>query len=256
MMTGRVIKNVNDFANSAASGYTDEILCTRIYERNREKIKIRKPHLVVKNLSAIVKALLDLSNQKGFHATSLRDLADEAGLSMGGMYSYFDSKETLVVMVLEEVFATVSEVISSAPAQVTEDARNHLLWLIETHIKLTDNLLDWFLFSFMEEKSLPPTHKEIVRASENFVEEAIRRVIMKGTEEGIFRTNDAGFAAALIIPLLQDWFVKRDKYRLKDVDLERYISETQYFVLKSLGSALPLRLASKMAKSEKVIIGT
>ena len=82
---------------------TPEHLCAHIFERHAANIRVKKPQVAVKNLVGIVAALLKLSNRQGFHATSLRNLADETGLSMGGLYSYFDSKDALLVMILEEV---------------------------------------------------------------------------------------------------------------------------------------------------------
>src|SRR3981189_2746238 len=97
--------------------FSNELLCTRIFERHRATIKIQKPQLAVANLVRIIEATLTLSNRHGFHAMTLRELAKTSGLSMGGLYSYFDNKETLLSMILAEVSATVTEVLNALPQE-------------------------------------------------------------------------------------------------------------------------------------------
>lgn len=51
-------------------------------------------------------ALLDAGKRlfvsKGFHGTSMREIAEEAGLAVGGIYNHFSSKEDIFVAVLAE----------------------------------------------------------------------------------------------------------------------------------------------------------
>jgi AcrR family transcriptional regulator len=47
--------------------------------------------------------------RRGFHETSMHDLLAEAGLSSGAVYSYFSSKEEMIVAIAEE---NISQVIS------------------------------------------------------------------------------------------------------------------------------------------------
>jgi AcrR family transcriptional regulator len=44
---------------------------------------------------AIEDAALELYLEQGYHATSMRQIADEAGLALGGIYNHFKSKEEI-----------------------------------------------------------------------------------------------------------------------------------------------------------------
>lgn len=190
-----------------------EELCGRILVRHRDKIGVRKPAVATANLTRIVGAILKLSNRKGFHATTLRDLADESGLSMGSLYNYFDSKDTLLLMILGEVADAAAQVLRSAPADVVDDPAMHLRWLIGTHVALTEVMLPWFVFAFMEAKSFPAQGRKLAVESELATETIFADVVEEGARRGIFAVEDPAFAAALIKPLLQDWYVKRSKWR-------------------------------------------
>jgi AcrR family transcriptional regulator len=209
---------------------THEALCQRILARHRTEVRTQKSHLAVPRLASIITATLKLANRKGFHETSLRDLARESGMSMGGLYSYFESKDTLLLMILGEVNHTVMEVLNSAAPEVTEDARQHLRWLIRTHIELTEKMLPWFAFAYLEAKSFPASAKKAAIESEENVEEIFTDVLQRGVEAGCFSIRNPHMTATLIKPLLQDWYIKRSKFRKRDISPDRYAREVIDFV--------------------------
>lgn len=221
----------------APESFTTERLCQRMLERHRDVIRVQKDHLAVKKLVKITSAALDLSNRLGFHAMTLRDLARESGVSMGGLYSYFDSKTTLLMMVLMEVGVTVTEVLDHAPAEIMADPRSHLCWLIDRHIRLTETMQPWFVFSFMEAKAFPQPARRMAVDSEEATEKVFAEVLQAGIEVGVFRTPSAQMAAALLKPLLQDWYVKRAKYARRKVSMSDYIELVTSFVLKAFDTA-------------------
>lgn len=213
-----------------SSAFSSEALCARILERHRESVRVQKPHVAVANLVRIIEATLKLSNRQGFHATSLRDLAQASGLSMGGLYSYFDNKTTLLSMILGEVSTTAHEVLSDVPATVEADPKAHLRWLIETHIRLTEAMQPWFVFAYMEAKSFPAAERRMATDSEAATEEIFAGALRRGVEMGDFATADAELTAALIKPLLQDWYVKRAKYRRRGTSIDDYVAAVAAFV--------------------------
>ncbi|AWC22491.1 MULTISPECIES: TetR/AcrR family transcriptional regulator [Aminobacter] len=205
------------------AAFSTEALCARILDRHRDTVRVQKPHVAVANLARIIEATLKLSNKQGFHATSLRDLAQASGLSMGGLYSYFDNKTTLLSMILGEVSTTVSEVLRAAPEGTADDPLGHLKWLIETHIRLTEAMQPWFVFAYMEAKSFPAAERRMAVDSEAATEEIFATVLRQGVASGKFAIADIELTASLIKPLLQDWYVKRAKYRKRSTTVEQYI---------------------------------
>ncbi|MGP2492408.1 TetR/AcrR family transcriptional regulator [Mesorhizobium sp. PUT5] len=219
------------------AAFSTEALCRRILERHRDAVRVQKPHVAVANLGRIIEATLKLSNRQGFHATSLRDLAQASGLSMGGLYSYFDNKATLLSMILGEVSSTVNEVLRAAPEEIAEDPAAHLRWLIEAHVRLTEAMQPWFVFAFMEAKSFPAAERRMAVDSEAATEEIIAAVLRQGARHGVFAVADADLTASLIKPLLQDWYVKRAKHRKRGTGIDAYIEAVSSFVEAALQPA-------------------
>ncbi|MFG1297810.1 TetR/AcrR family transcriptional regulator [Xanthobacter variabilis] len=230
--------------------YALEALCGRIYERHRDTIKVQKPHVAVANLARIVEAVLTLSNRQGFHATTLRDLSRVAGISMGGLYSYFDGKDTLLLMILEQVADAVTEALGAVPDKVRADPAEHLAWLIATHVSLSEAMQPWFVFAYMEAKAFPPPARKAAVESELATERMFAEVLEEGARMGRFAVDDVAFTATLIKPLLQDWYVKRGKYRKRGVNAATYAARVSDFVLAALAPP-PAPAAPAAAKAEK-----
>lgn len=212
------------------NAFAMNVLCARILERHRDSIKVQKPHLAVPNLTRIIGATLTLSNKQGFHATTLRQLAQASGLSMGGLYTYFDSKPTLLAMILGEVADTVNGALTAAPDEVRQDARKHLHWFISTHVRISEAMQPWFVFSFMEAKSFPPAERQRAIDMEVMTEKIIADIIKQGVTSGAFAVDQVTLTASLVKPLLQDWYVKRAKYRRRGTSIETYINAVSAFV--------------------------
>ncbi|MGR3538683.1 MAG: TetR/AcrR family transcriptional regulator [Pseudooceanicola nanhaiensis] len=210
--------------------YSTERLCEGILDRHRDTIVVKKPAFAVRKLSVIVTAALELSNEKGFQAMSLRDLSEVSGVSMGGLYAYFDTKTTLLKMILSEVTAQVSDALSGAPEEIEADPPRHLDWLIETHVHLTEAMLPWFTFAFMEAKNFPAAERRIATDSEELTERFFADTIARGVADGSFRPDTSPLLASMIKPLLQDWYVKRSKYRRRAVSIDTYVTSIQQIV--------------------------
>jgi len=206
-------------------------------ERQAAVISVQQPDVALKKLKVIISAALKLSNKKGFQAMSLRDLSRESGVSMGGLYAYFDSKTTLLNMILTEVVDAVETVLGNPPEAVTQDPVEHLKWLIAAHVRLTEDMLLWFTFAFMEAKNFPAKEREMAVGSEEFTESLFAEVTARAIAEKRFRPNVTPLLPTMIKPLLQDWYVKRAKYRRREVSVDAYIEGVQQIVL---AAALPL----------------
>ena len=58
---------------------------------------------IEKNKLRIEQAALHLFTRKGFHGTTVREIAKKAGVSMGKLYIYYDTKEDIFVDLVERL---------------------------------------------------------------------------------------------------------------------------------------------------------
>lgn len=85
------------------------------------------------SINKLVEVALRLFASKGYEATSIRNIAGEAGMSLGLLYNYFKSKDEL----LEEIFRRSVEDIHASFVQSPEQGGSG----IEQHIRQTVKLL-------------------------------------------------------------------------------------------------------------------
>ncbi|MBN9061491.1 MAG: TetR family transcriptional regulator [Rhizobiales bacterium 65-9] len=220
---------------SDLSGLTTRDLARRILLRHKSTVRVKKEHVATENLAVIIEATLKLANRSGFHSMSLRDLSRETGLSMGALYAYFDGKDTLLSMILDTVAGVVEEVLGRPPERYSDDPLARLRWLLATHIHLTEAMLPWFVFVYMEAKAFPPKARAMAVASERRTEAMIAETLEAGRARGLLVCEDAAMTASLIKPMIQDWYVKRGKYRRRGVTAELYAANLIGFVERAIG---------------------
>lgn len=209
---------------------TSGVLCAVIYREFTGTIRVQKEHVGVPNLEKIILAALDIGRRKGFHSTTTRDLAEASGLSIGAIYSYVQSKETLLRMILAGVGFAVENAIAPFDKGEQEDPARRLHGLIRRHIEVSDVLQRWFAFAFLEIKAFDKDAREIVLQSEMRNEKLMADAIADGIARGIFIDLPPLTLAGMIMPLLQDWYIKRWKFRKRGLTGAAYVEAVTEFV--------------------------
>jgi len=99
--------------------------------------------------SQILAAAYTLFNRQGYHATSMRQIAETAGVALGGIYNHFDNKEQIFVQVLlehhpiYEVLPQLQEAQGETLRQLLADAATRL-------VQRFDQRLDFLNLMFIE----------------------------------------------------------------------------------------------------------
>lgn len=70
----------------------------------------------------ILLAAANLFREKGYKATTLRDIAERAAMGAGSMYYYFSSKDAILREVLDIGIATIDDAVRAAVAALPADA--------------------------------------------------------------------------------------------------------------------------------------
>ncbi len=218
-MTKRI--DLSDYKSFRESlNITVESVCLDFIHRHRDSIKIKKENVALKNIVTIVRTTLKLSNEKGFQNMTVRDLSRESGLSMGALYSYFQTKAELLRMIHEQGQHTVlnvfNEIVSDGgPEQKLESA-------VLGHLYLSELMHQWFYFFYMETKNHDKSDQKKFMESELKTEKIFLDIINEGIAAGVFKTDNPVLTASLIKAMLQDWYLKRWKYLKRRVRIEDY----------------------------------
>jgi AcrR family transcriptional regulator len=134
----------------------------------------------------ILEAAAKIFNEKGYHNTSIQDIADAVGMLKGSLYYYISSKEDLLRQIFEQVNQGALEVVrdvfeSDAPA----DHRLHDLILQQTVFFCRYHI--WIGVFLHEYKSVEgPIRTRYLKLRSDY-EANVRNIIAAGQAEGLFR---------------------------------------------------------------------
>ena len=149
--------------------------------------------------------------RKGFHASRVGDIAEEAGVAHGLLYHYFDSKDEVLETVFDENWSVLLARIESVE-QTDESAADQLRHIAAVVLRTWLHLPDVVRVVVREFGRSPEVAERIgVLAQPIF---AIERVIARGIERGEFRPDiDPRFAATVVYgsidELLTAWVLGR-----------------------------------------------
>lgn len=188
-----------------------------ILSRHGERMTVKRLAPAQENLRKIFDATFKLANKVGFAGMTLRDLCRETGLSMGGLYGYFNSKDELAGIIEDVVRFLAGEI--PAWFEHLDDPRLQLDQTLRAHLFLSELLHPWFFFVFMESRLLPSSQRGVARSSELHFQEAMAAFI---TAAGVKQPERADLLAAHLLASIQDWHLKRWKYKQLKVTVEAF----------------------------------
>lgn len=149
--------------------------------------------------------------RKGFHASRVGDIAEEAGVAHGLLYHYFKSKDQVLEAVFEENWSLLVARIESVE-ETDEPAADQLRHISAIVLRTWLHLPDVVRVVIQEFGRSPELGERIGQLTLPI--DAIERVITRGIERGEFRRDvDPVFAATVVYgaidELLTGWVLGR-----------------------------------------------
>jgi AcrR family transcriptional regulator len=87
-----------------------------------------------RRLAEILSHAAEVFCKKGYEGASMRDLSRESGMSLAGLYYYFQSKERLLYLIQKHTFTTIVERLKSRLDQV-DDPEERVRIFILNHLE-------------------------------------------------------------------------------------------------------------------------
>jgi TetR/AcrR family transcriptional regulator, fatty acid metabolism regulator protein len=150
----------------------------------------------------ILEAAVKVFARKGFHASRVGDIAEEAGIAYGLVYHYFKSKEDLLETIFRttwtEMLARVREV-EEAGVPASEAVRQVTALLLRTWRRDPD-LVRVLVREVTRSPHVQQEVEEITHAMD-----ALERIVRRGQESGEFRQEfDPRLAAVVFYGVLDE----------------------------------------------------
>src|SRR5690242_18518483 len=102
----------------------------RAFQRSEEVMDSRFDRRLAKLLHHAARIFCE----KGYEGASMRDLSRAAGMSLAGLYHYFDSKEDLLYLIQKHAFTTIIDNLRRK-LEGSPDPEERLLIFIHSHLE-------------------------------------------------------------------------------------------------------------------------
>jgi len=150
----------------------------------------------------VIKAAGRLFAEKGYHGTSMRDLGRELGLLGSSLYAHVESKQDLLVEVVEEG-ARLFHASADAALAAGGSSSARLRQLIAGHVGVVLENPDVVRTYLNEARMLDAEHRSRVIAARDAYEQAFRQVIGAGISDASFRPDlDPKLSSIFLLSIL------------------------------------------------------
>ena len=153
----------------------------------------------------ILQAALRAFRDRGYHATTLEDIAGALGLRKTALYHYFPDKEALLYACHLESLAILEQLVPAARARFTR-ASDQLAHVIREHVRVMTDPLQGSPLAF-EVTALSPEHQREIIAGRDAYEQALRETIERGITAGALRSTTPKGAAFAILGAI-NWIAR------------------------------------------------
>ena len=145
--------------------------------------------------SELTRQAARLFAQKGYHGTSIGDLAKAMGVQKGSLYAHIESKQDLLYETMRDGAAAFHGALDAIPEQLPATEKIRLA--LRAHLRIVAEQLDVATVFVQEWRYLEGERRDEILAERRRYEERIRDLFREGRELSELRADLDEAAAAL-----------------------------------------------------------
>jgi AcrR family transcriptional regulator len=194
-------------------------------------------------------AALRLFREKGYHATSMQDIAQAVGLYKGSLYHYIGGKEDLLAQVFERGMGSLLDDVERIASDTSLRPSAQLRLIVAAHVSAVAENLDALTVYLHEFRALAGDSMATVQAQRERYTRLVSDIVSRGVQLGELRTPDVGIATLGLIGMCNwicQWY--RPGGRLGPAEIGNYFADLVLDGLTSSSSRTPARRASRQTR--------
>ena len=153
--------------------------------------------------SELTREAARLFAEKGYHGTSIGDLAKALGVQKGSLYAHIASKEDLLYETMRDGAAAFQDALDAIPDELPATQKIRLA--LRGHLRVVAEQLDVATVFMREWRYLEGERRDEILAERRRYEERVRALFREGRERGELRTDLDDTAAALLVLSAANW---------------------------------------------------
>jgi len=154
----------------------------------------------------IMAAAVRLFHERGFHATSMQDIADAVGLQKGSLYHYISGKEDLLGVIIMEAIARYNRNLAEIRA-LDLPVRERLELAVRQHLLGIAENLPMLTVFLRESYALGPEQQELIAGESARYNAMFEELYMEGVAAGAMRPLDPKLVTRTVLGAC-NWFYR------------------------------------------------
>lgn len=141
--------------------------------------------------NTILKHAFKIFSDKGYSNTTIDDIVISSGISKGGIYTYFRSKEEIFIAIAEERFVDRRKLIESFSSDMTskEKIEKYIEWILNWVVDVKNLLQIKFTFEFWSVTTRNSDIKKVAMNRYEKVSQDLSVLLKEGVERGEFKSD-------------------------------------------------------------------
>ncbi|HEY3058571.1 MAG TPA: TetR/AcrR family transcriptional regulator [Chloroflexota bacterium] len=168
----------------------------------------------------VYSAALRLFREKGYHATSMQDIAAAVGLYKGSLYHYIDGKEELLARVFERGMGALLADVERIAADPSSGPSTQLRLVVEAHVAAVADNLDALTVFLHEWRALAGDSLSTVRKQRDRYATLVSDIISRGVAAGEFAATDVRIATLGVLGMcnwLCQWYSPSGRLSAREI---------------------------------------
>ncbi|WP_228897043.1 TetR/AcrR family transcriptional regulator [Acidovorax sp. Leaf73] len=168
--------------------------------------------------NAVLQAAAQLFNERGFHATSLDDIAARLNVTKPTLYYYVKNKDEILLQCVGKGLAMMLEGIDASRAAGGK-AIDQLMTCMQVYARIVTMDFGMCLIRVGDEQVPPESRKEL-RRLKSAIDQEFRRLVAEGVAEGSIQPCDPKITAFVIAGALSwigRWYQPGGEYTAEQV---------------------------------------
>jgi AcrR family transcriptional regulator len=168
----------------------------------------RRLPVVSGRVAEIREVALSLFAQRGYHATSMKDIGDALGIRAPSLYNHFESKQQILVEVMRGTMEQLLRDHTDALAS-TNDIVEQLRRATEAHVRYHARFRDEIQVGNIEIRALEEPERSRIVSLRREYSDSWEELIARGVQRRVFRVSSARLTAWAILEMgigVARWF--------------------------------------------------
>ncbi|UOF91850.1 TetR/AcrR family transcriptional regulator [Fodinisporobacter ferrooxydans] len=146
----------------------------------------------------IAQAAIRLFEKKGYHATSVQDIADEVGLQKGSLYHYISSKEDLLMQITHQAINGFNRNLEKI-MNLQLPVREKFILAFESHLNSLTSNMSMAIVLLREAFSLGEHQHSVIQQATDQYLDLWCRILDEGLASGEFHHTNSRLTALSIL---------------------------------------------------------